>query len=645
MCPSVDPFEGTIHHTVVEEEDKGEQFNTHSPKDNDGGMPPHRPSLSNTLRLCLGVGGTAWIVITLFLVMRFAEHLEISQHQLFSSLATPTQAPRRLPFRIFIQEAALPAAVQVSLSQATTSVIDCHQPYRTLPLLLDEPPVLSDPYLPYIHDYFVSPDGSKVHFVAQNRRRCYTGRNRKDDMAYWEPQIALLQPVSVKQVVTHNSTTTSPYYLLTDPEHADFTETRFRCRFHLGRHPKSFSTFSVYPFNYEYINWRKRARKPMFVKEGPDVEIFDYATLLFACPIPTALQNRVWSDPNFVFYVDLAPIRTPARYEEGYLLTPDQVGPHEYATLHRFNATEQYRDRAKLPTFDQVGRLENLPVCLGQPSASNKASDQAPKHQLVACAWVAASYARRGGRSSVADAPERLREWLAFHRMVGFNHVYIYDNTHVDNQDSIDDDALPLKKVSDLFPGFVTWIRWPAKVCNNNFVGGRNPGERSSQYAAEASCRERFGSSTQWMTFLDIDEYLIPVQNDTWGPMLEAKGKNHPVLGLRESRTHPRFERMEEVSNAAICQRSADGDKQSRESTPSCLVKRRNETFLSLYNCDTVKPPRPRVYFRNMKQIYRPDFVLSHFVHYSAVTRKIAEYYKDKADPSTFSRVPSRDEK
>lgn len=32
-----------------------------------------------------------------------------------------------------------------------------------------------------------------------------------------------------------------------------------------------------------------------------------------------------------------------------------------------------------------------------------------------------------------------------------------------------------------------------------------------------------------------------------------------------------------------------------------------------------------------MKQIYRPHFVLSHFVHYSTVTSDIARYQKDQA--------------
>jgi hypothetical protein len=39
-----------------------------------------------------------------------------------------------------------------------------------------------------------------------------------------------------------------------------------------------------------------------------------------------------------------------------------------------------------------------------------------------------------------------------------------------------------------------------------------------------------------------------------------------------------------------------------------------------------------------MNQIYRPAFVLSHFVHYSTITANIVLYYKDSPDPSKFIR-------
>lgn len=38
-----------------------------------------------------------------------------------------------------------------------------------------------------------------------------------------------------------------------------------------------------------------------------------------------------------------------------------------------------------------------------------------------------------------------------------------------------------------------------------------------------------------------------------------------------------------------------------------------------------------------MKQIFRPSEVLSHFVHYSTVTKRIARYYQD--DPDGFRKV------
>lgn len=186
-----------------------------------------------------------------------------------------------------------------------------------------------------------------------------------------------------------------------------------------------------------------------------------------------------------------------------------------------------------------------------------------------------------------------------------------------------------------------------AKVCNNNFAGGRWPGERSSQYAAEASCRERFGPQTEFMSFMDIDEYFVPIANDTWGAVLEGKGEKSPVIGLRESRTRPLREMMEESHDENTCSRSKDdaATKKENEAAASCLIPRSNETFLSIYNCDSVKPPRPRGYRTNMKQIYRPDTVLSHFVHYAVALRSMAEYYSDQADPAKFSRSLSFAEK
>lgn len=57
-----------------------------------------------------------------------------------------------------------------------------------------------------------------------------------------------------------------------------------------------------------------------------------------------------------------------------------------------------------------------------------------------------------------------------------------------------------------------------------------------------------------------------------------------------------------------------------------CVGPMKNKTFLQMYNCDYTRPPKPDRFHRAMKQIYRPSFVLSHFVHYSTVTTDTQSY-------------------
>merc|ERR1719232_869408 len=41
-----------------------------------------------------------------------------------------------------------------------------------------------DPFLPWIHDVFPSYDGTRIHFIAQNKRRCHTGTTFKSLKKY-----------------------------------------------------------------------------------------------------------------------------------------------------------------------------------------------------------------------------------------------------------------------------------------------------------------------------------------------------------------------------------------------------------------------------------------------------------------------------
>jgi len=151
---------------------------------------------------------------------------------------------------------------------------------------------------------------------------------------------------------------------------------------------------------------------------------------------------------HFCFpYIDLVPIRTSPRFglEEGHL-TEDMLGPRygwkkgddrfgwqrqRGITQMGFNASVRWGQSHVLPRVEASGRWENIPVC--EPprvaaSIKEKGPDQKP-FTLIACAWTSATYETRGGARSVNDASERIKEWIEFHLLVGFDHLFIFDNT------------------------------------------------------------------------------------------------------------------------------------------------------------------------------------------------------------------------
>ena len=350
-----------------------------------------------------------------------------------------------------------------------------------------------DPYLPWIHDLFISHDGKNVHIVAQNRRRCHKGKFHKEEMRFWEGQVALFQPVAVKRLNGDASDHYAQYRLSTHEEaDSDGIETRFICRFKLldtTQQTLSYQgeSLSTYPFNYEFVNWRKK--KHTMVEDTKDQTFFWLSPLMFHCPVPknllqyTTLQNR---DPSSysrysgeedsastttsatLLLLDIIPIRTPVRRNDrdGFFFHSGHGGPMS------FNASEWWGDRHVLPNAEDSGRWENLPACELNPpkppsetirtnSNENKNSDAKVNanfnsnndenahansdknnnndsnaviftnkpYRLVACTWTSALHQRRGNERRIIDGKSRLREWIAFHLEAGFDHLYVFDNT------------------------------------------------------------------------------------------------------------------------------------------------------------------------------------------------------------------------
>lgn len=509
---------------------------------------------------------------------------------------------------------------------------------------VDDTPADIDPFLPWIHDVFPTHDGAYVQFVAQNKRRCKTGHKEKDIMAHMQPQVALFQHVPIKRLSKDDGTASETRYRLSSHEEADpdGVVTRFICRFK----PSMEETLSEFNFDYDWTALRKRY-KNTFSEDDGGIKSIHTSQLLFRCPIPKALQNDIRLgrsvDPKTdwtKYFVDLIPIRTPPRYgPPKQFLQPQYKDFLDNNVTARFDPEHEWGSQHILPAIKDSGRWENIPIC--QPSlmtyenqkadedlsalilSTTHAIEPVKKHRLVSCIWASAGYTTRGNRFAINDGQRRLLEWISYNKVIGFDHFYLYDNSGAFSNDT------SLKSVADLFPDDVTYIPWPSQICNNNPNNVDSVGERSSQYAAESSCRLRFGPHVDWIGQFDIDEYLIPMgkHSDVLSLLKELEAEDTRIVSFGSWRAWPRrafIDEIVEINDPEICWHNEP-----------CfhLQIPLKHTMLQAYNCDRQPPGQKKEVMPAEKQLYRPDYVLQHFIHYSAVTtlseKNESEYVKE----------------
>ena len=80
-----------------------------------------------------------------------------------------------------------------------------------------------------------------------------------------------------------------------------------------------------------------------------------------------------------------------------------------------------------------------------------------------------------------------LQEWIEFHKLIGIDHIYLYNNDSSDNYKEI------IQPYID--NGFVTLTEWPYK---------------HAQMAAYEDCYTKNRDNTFWLAFIDMDEFICP---------------------------------------------------------------------------------------------------------------------------------------
>lgn len=102
-----------------------------------------------------------------------------------------------------------------------------------------------------------------------------------------------------------------------------------------------------------------------------------------------------------------------------------------------------------------------------------------------------------------------LKEWIEFHHIIGVEHFYLYNNNS-------EDDYLSVLKPY-INSGLVTLAQWP---------------KNQAQMECYNDCIVNYKEETKWLGFIDIDEFIVPIEMDNIYDFLKPFEKNRGAVKI-----------------------------------------------------------------------------------------------------------------
>jgi hypothetical protein len=127
----------------------------------------------------------------------------------------------------------------------------------------------------------------------------------------------------------------------------------------------------------------------------------------------------------------------------------------------------------------------------GAPAPLRRPQRATPRNVVGQGPLVAAPGLRLGIVVIVRNEARYLEEWLGYHLALGVDHVFLYDN-------GSDDDLRQLVE-RHVNHGLLTLVHWP-------LPGG--------QLDAYSHALRFFGPSVDWLAFIDVDEFIVPLVDE-----------------------------------------------------------------------------------------------------------------------------------
>jgi hypothetical protein len=94
-----------------------------------------------------------------------------------------------------------------------------------------------------------------------------------------------------------------------------------------------------------------------------------------------------------------------------------------------------------------------------------------------------------------------IKEWIEYHKLVGVDKFYIYDNESVDDTATI---LRPYIKNGDVIYTYV-----------------KTTGKRKPQVEVYNDVIKKYRNKSKWIAFIDADEFIVPVTHKTIGEVID----------------------------------------------------------------------------------------------------------------------------
>ena len=102
-----------------------------------------------------------------------------------------------------------------------------------------------------------------------------------------------------------------------------------------------------------------------------------------------------------------------------------------------------------------------------------------------------------------------LKEWIEFNHLIGVDHFFLYNNNSDDDYLSVLQPYINRK--------LVTLIQWP---------------KDQAQLECYDDCIHKFRSMTQWLGFIDVDEFIVPIKTNNIYDFLKQFEKNRGAVKI-----------------------------------------------------------------------------------------------------------------